>query len=81
MMTTLTVNIEDKKTESAIKAVLDAFGLDYNIDERNDASDKVLSKSEQLIFDRLKKSAKQIKRYKEAKIKLRPIGEVLAELS
>ena len=81
MMTTLTVNIEDKKTESAIKTVLDAFGLDYNIDERNDASDKVLSKSEQLIFDRLKKSAKQIKRYKEAKIKLRPIGEVLAELS
>ena len=81
MMTTLTVNINDKKTERAIKAVLDAFGLDYNIDQRPDASGRVLSKSEQVIFDRLKRSAEQIKLYKEGKIKLRPIEEVLAELS
>jgi len=80
-MTTLTVNINDKKTERAIKAVLDAFGLDYNIDQRPDASGRVLSKSEQVIFDRLKRSAEQIKLYKEGKIKLRPIEEVLAELS
>ena len=31
-MITLTVNIEDKKSEKAVKAVLDALGLSYNID-------------------------------------------------
>lgn len=32
-MTTLTVNINDKKTEKAVKAVLDALGLNYSIDK------------------------------------------------
>ena len=32
-MTTLTVNINNKKTEKAVKAVLDALGLNYNIDK------------------------------------------------
>jgi hypothetical protein len=77
-MTTLTVNIDDKKTEKAIKAVLDAFDLDYNIDKH---PEKSLTKSEQAMFKRLKKSAEQIKLYKEGKIKLRPIEDVIAELS
>ncbi|TZF82516.1 hypothetical protein FW774_13475 [Pedobacter sp. BS3] len=81
MMTTLTVNIDNKKTEKAIKAVLDAFGLDYNIEQHSDAADRALTKSEQVIFNRLKRSAKQIKLYKEGKISLRPIEDVLAELS
>jgi len=45
-MTTLTVNIEDKKTEKAIKAVLDAFGLDYNVDQHANTSYKVAISSE-----------------------------------
>lgn len=81
MMTTLTVNIENKKTEKAIKAILDAFGLDYNIDQHPDAAGRALTKSEQVIYDRLKRSAEQIKLYKEGKIQLRPIEDVLAELS
>jgi len=80
-MTTLTVNIDNKKTEKAIKAVLDAFGLDYNIDQRPDAAARPLTKSEEVIYARLKRSAEQIKDYQEGKIKLRPIEEVLAELS
>lgn len=81
-MTTLTVNIDSKKTEKAIKAVLDAFGLDYNIDQHADAiSDRALTKSEQVIYERLKKSAEQIRNYKEGKIQLKPIEEILAELS
>ena len=35
-MTTLTVNIENEKNEKAIKAVLDAFGLEYNINQYPD---------------------------------------------
>jgi hypothetical protein len=31
MMTTLTVNIDNKKTEKAIKGVLDAVDLDYSV--------------------------------------------------
>jgi hypothetical protein len=31
-MTILTVNINNKKIEKAIKAILDALGLNYNIE-------------------------------------------------
>lgn len=78
-MTTLTVNIEDEKTEAAIKAVLEAFGLDYT-EQHPDITDKALTKSEQEIYDRLSKSAKEIKLYKEGKIKLQDAGEFLNEL-
>lgn len=80
-MTTLTVNIDDKKTEKAIKAVLDAFGLDYNIKQDTNAAARPLTKSEQVMYNRLKRSVKQINLYKEGKIKLKTIEEVLAELS
>jgi hypothetical protein len=78
-MTTLTVNIEDKKTEKAIKAVLDAFGLDYNVAKDN--TKRPLSKSEQVMYNRLKRSVKEINLYKEGKIELKTIEDVLAELS
>ena len=79
-MTTLTVNIKNKKTEKAIKAVLDAFGLDYNISRDTDTAKQTLNKSEQLIYDRLKKSAEEIRLYKEGKIKLQDANEFLDEL-
>ncbi len=79
-MTTLTVNIEDKKTEKAIKAVLDAFGLDYNVDKTAPAT-RPLNKQEQKMYDRLERSVKQINLYKQGKIKMKTIEEVLAELS
>ena len=79
-MTTLTVNIEDKKTEKAIKAVLDAFGLDYNVNQHPDDAGRGLTKSEQLIFNRLKKTAQEIKLYKEGKIKLQDASDFLNEL-
>lgn len=78
-MTTLTVNIDNKKTEKAIKAVLDAFGLDYT-EQHPDAANKALNKSEQAIFNRLKKSAAEIKLYKEGKITLQDATEFLNEL-
>jgi GTP cyclohydrolase I len=78
-MTTLTVNIEDKKTETAIKAVLEAFGLDYT-EQHPGNTDQSLTKSEQEIYDRLSKSAKEIKLYREGKIKLQDASEFLNEL-
>ena len=79
-MTTLTVNIDNKKTEKAIKAVLDAFGLDYDISQDTDTAKRPLNKSEQLIYDRLKKSVEEIRLYKEGKIKLQEASEFLNEL-
>jgi len=78
-MTTLTVNINNNKTENAIKAVLDAFGLDYT-EQHPDTANRALSKSEQAIFNRLKKSAAEIKLYQEGKIKLQDATEFLNEL-
>jgi hypothetical protein len=79
-MTTLTVNIGNKKTEKAIKAVLDAFGLDYDISQNTDIPKQPLSKSEQQIYNRLKKSAEEIRLYKEGKITLQDASEFLNEL-
>ena len=79
-MTTLTVNIDNKKTAKAIKAVLDAFGLDYNIDQHLDTADRALTKSEKIIYNRLKNSAEEIKLYKEGKIKLQSASDFLNEL-
>lgn len=79
-MTTLTVNIDNKKTEKAIKAVLDAFGLEYNIEQQPGAAKRTLNKSEQVIFNHLKKSAEEIRLYKEGKIKLQDATEFLNEL-
>jgi len=80
-MTTLTVNIENKKTEKAIKAVLDAFDLDYNVDKKVTPANRPLTKSEQKIFNSLKRSLKQIKLRQEGKIELPTIEEVIAEFS
>lgn len=77
-MTTLTVNIEDKKTEKAIKAVLDAFGLDYNV--AKDDTKRPFTKQEQVMYNRLKRSVKEIKLYKEGKIELQDAREFLNEL-
>ena len=82
-MTTLTVNIDDKKTEKAIKVVLDAFGLDYNVKQGADplASERPLTKSEQAMYNRLKISFEQIKLHQAGKIKLQDAKEALTEIA
>ena len=80
-MTTLTVNIDNKKTEKAIKAVLDALGLNYNIEQRPDSSDKqMLNKEEQQVYNNLKRSFTKIKMHKEGKVKLQNAQEAISEI-
>jgi hypothetical protein len=79
-MTTLTVNINNKKTEKAVKAMLDALGLDYDLSEHTDPAERPLNKSEQIIYQRLKKSAEEIALYKEGKVELQDANEFLNEL-
>ena len=81
-MTTLTVNIDNKKTEKAIKAVLDAFGLDYNVEQSADLpiGGRPLTQSEQHLYKRLKNSFEQIKLHQEGKVKLQDARAALLEI-
>jgi hypothetical protein len=76
-MTTLTVNIDNKKTEKAVRIVLDAFGLNYKVAQ--DAG-RPLTKAEQAMYNRLERSFEQIKLHQEGKIKLQDAKEALAEI-
>ncbi|RDC57490.1 hypothetical protein DU508_10090 [Pedobacter chinensis] len=79
-MTTLTVKIDNKKTEKAVKAVLDALGLSYAEDKGIKKAQEPLNNAEQAMFNRLKNSFEQIKLHQEGKIKLRDARELLDEL-
>ncbi|MBC6111675.1 hypothetical protein ACFOG5_20255 [Pedobacter fastidiosus] len=79
-MTTLTVNIEDKKIEKAVKALFEALGLSYVENKKTKITQEPLNKAEQLMYNRLKNSFEQIKLHQEGKIKLRNAEELLAEL-
>lgn len=79
-MTTLTVNIDNKKSEKAVKAVLDALGLSYNVEPAKTDSERPLNKAEQKVYNKLKRSFEEIKLHQEGKIELKTIEEVLAQL-
>jgi len=79
-MTTLTVNIDNKKSERAVKAVLDALGLSYNIESDNGHTKRSLNQSEQRVYDNMKQSLREIKLHREGKIKLRDARDLLNEL-
>jgi len=79
-MTTLIVNIDNKKSEKAVKAVLDALGLSYNIESNPGQAPRPLNKAEQRIYKNMKQSLEQIKLHQEGKIELRDARELLNEL-
>jgi len=79
-MTTLTVNIDNKKSEKAVKAVLDALGLNYSIASIPSDSKRQLNKDEQRVYKNIKLSLEQIKSQQEGKIELRDARELLNEL-
>jgi hypothetical protein len=82
-MTRLTVNIDNRKSEKVILAVVQALGLSYEVDATAVTADaeRPLNKAELAMYKRLKKSFEQIKLHQEGKIELKTIEEVLAELS
>ena len=79
-MTTLTVNIDNKKAEKAIKAVLDALGLNYNIEQHTDSAKQPLNEGEQRVYNNLKRSFTKIKLHKEGKVKLQNAKEAISEI-
>jgi hypothetical protein len=79
-MTILIINIDNKKSEKAVKAVLDALGLSYNIEISTDNAERPLNKTEQRVYKNMKRSLEQIKLHQEGKIELRDARELLNEL-
>jgi len=79
-MTTLIVNIDNKKSEKAVKAVLDTLGLSYNVDSKSTATQRPLNKAEQRVYNNMKHALEQIKLHQEGKIELRDARELLNEL-
>jgi hypothetical protein len=79
-MTTLIVNIDNKKSEKAVKAVLDALGVSYNIKADTYLVQRPLNKAEQHVYNNMKESLEQIKLHQEGKIELRDARELLNEL-
>lgn len=79
-MTTITVNIDNKKSEKAIKAVLDALGVSYNIEHGSNSGTQPLSKSEQKVYKNLKTSFEEIRLHQDGKTELKDARDFLNEL-
>ncbi|NQX56551.1 hypothetical protein HQN86_23230 [Pedobacter panaciterrae] len=79
-MTTLTVNIDNKKSEKAVKAVLEALGLDYSVASNSEKVLRPLNKTEQNIYNNLVRSFEQIKLHQEGKIKLQDAKAAILEI-
>ena len=78
-MTTVTVNIDNKKSEKVVLAVLEALGLNYKT-EVTDA-DRPLNKKEQELFDRLQSSFSDIKKWEKGELSLKDARVFLNEVS
>ncbi len=79
-MATLRIDIDNKKSEKIVLAVVEALGLPYQL-ENGPVSQAALNKNEKAVYNRLKDSLGEIKQHQEGNIQLQTIEEFLAELS
>jgi len=59
---------------------LDAFGLDYNVEQNAVPTAPVLTRPEQQLYKRLKNSFEQVKLHQEGKVKLQDARAALLEI-
>jgi len=70
-MTTFTVNVHDKRSEKAIKAFFEALQLPYEVQKTPEvSSSRPLGKNEQELFNRLKNSFSDIKKWEKGELEL-----------
>lgn len=79
-MATLRIDIDNKKSEKVILAVVKALGLHYQL-ETDPVPNLPLTKQEKAVYDRLKSSLTEIRQHQDGKIQLQTIDEFLEELS
>jgi chemotaxis regulatin CheY-phosphate phosphatase CheZ len=78
-MTTFTIDTEDQHAEKAIKAFLDALELKYAV-KHTDTSNKTLDKKSQKLYNGLKSSLQDIKKWENGEIELKDAKDLLNEL-
>lgn len=78
-MTTFTVNIEDKRSEKAIKAFLDALELKYDV-AYSDKTESSPDKKSQRIYEGLKRSLNDIRKWENGELELKDAKDMLNEL-
>ncbi|RYY06655.1 MAG: hypothetical protein EOP43_05680 [Sphingobacteriaceae bacterium] len=81
-MATIIVNTENKKSEKALKAILNALEINYQIENKDKAKteSRPLNKKEKQIFESLKGSLLDIKRWENGEIELKSARDLLNEL-
>jgi len=80
-MATLHIDIDNKKSQQVVLAVVEALGLHYRIVDNKEGADVKLSKKEEEVYNRLKDSISEIKQHQAGKLQLQTIDEFLAEIS
>jgi hypothetical protein len=78
-MTTFTIDIDDQKSEKAVKAFLDALELKYNV-KHSKPSETKLDKNSQKLYNGLKRSLQDIKKWESGEIELKDAKDLLNEL-
>ncbi|MGV3763067.1 hypothetical protein [Parapedobacter sp.] len=74
-MTTLLVNIDNEKDLPVLKEILNRFGLKYRVDQQAE-----LTKEDEVLYQRFKKTFKEIKDWEAGKVKLQPAKQALAKI-
>lgn len=81
-MATFMVSTDDKKSEKVLKAFLNALELDYEVKSKDEAEPKSrpFNKKEKQIFESLKGSFTEIKKWERGEINLKSAKDLLNEL-
>jgi hypothetical protein len=81
-MTTFTINTDDKNAEKVLKAFLDALKLNYEIKKTEVAEHRVrpFNKKEKQIYESLKGSLTDIKKWEKGELELKDAKAFLNEL-
>jgi hypothetical protein len=81
-MATFMVNTENKESEKVLKAFLNALEIDYKIESKDEIAQqsRPLNKKEKQIFESLKGSLIDIKRWERGEIELKNAEDFLNEL-
>lgn len=80
-MTTITVNIKDKKSEKIVKAFFDALDIQYQVKEIEDEKIRPLNEKEKELYSGLKRSLSDIKKWEDGDLDLKDAKTLFNELS
>jgi hypothetical protein len=81
IMTIITVNIKDKRSEKVVKAFFDALDIQYQVKEQEEEETRSLNEKEEELYTGLKRSIKSIKKWENGDLELKDAKTLFNELS